>query len=93
MAEYGMEISSEKSKILVNSIKPRPSTNLQMNGQTLEEVDQFKYLGSTQTKEGTSRKEVKIQTGASTLSLDKAINTMEKSKPSAFPHRSYSIGH
>ena len=53
-AEYGMEISSEKSKILVNSIKPRPSTNIQMNRQTLEEADQFKYLGSTQTKDGTS---------------------------------------
>ena len=59
-AEYGMEISSEKSKILVNSIKPRPSTNIQMNGQTLEEVDQFKYLGSTQTKDGASVKEVKM---------------------------------
>ena len=26
-AGYGMEISSGKSKILVNNIKPRPSTN------------------------------------------------------------------
>ena len=43
-----MEISSGKSKILVNIIKPGPSTNIQMNGQTPEEVDQFKYLGSTQ---------------------------------------------
>ena len=37
-AEYGMEIGSDKSKILVNSIKPIPSTNIQkqMNGQTLD---------------------------------------------------------
>ena len=27
-AEYGMEISSDNGKILVNSIKPRPSTNI-----------------------------------------------------------------
>ena len=46
---YGMEISSHKSKILVNSIKPRPW----MNGKVLKEVDQFKYFGSTQTKDGT----------------------------------------
>ena len=48
-----MEFNSDKSKILVNSIKPRPSTNVQMNGQKLEEVDQFKYLGCTQSKDGT----------------------------------------
>ena len=56
-----METTSEKSKILVNCIKPRPSTNIKMKGQTLEEVDQFSYLGSTQTKDGTSVKEVKIK--------------------------------
>ena len=48
-AGYGMEISSDKSKTSVNSIKPRPSANICMNGKTLEKVDQFKYLGSTQT--------------------------------------------
>ena len=42
-AGYGMEISSDKGKILVNSIKPRPSTNIWMNGKTLEEVGRFKY--------------------------------------------------
>ena len=30
-------------------------------GKTLEEVDQLKYLGSTQTKHGTSMKEVRIR--------------------------------
>ena len=55
-AEYGIEISSDKSKILVNSIKSRSSTNIQMTGQTLREVDQFKYVGSAQTKDGTSVK-------------------------------------
>ena len=55
-AEYGMEISSGKSKIIVNSIKPVPSANIQVNGQALEEVDQFKYLASTETKDGTSVK-------------------------------------
>ena len=56
-----MEINSDKSKILVNSIKLRPSANIWMNGKTLEELDRFKYLGSTQTNDGTSVKEVKIR--------------------------------
>ena len=52
-----MEISSDKSKILVSSIKPKPSTNLWNNGKVLE-VDQFKYFGSTQTGDGTTIKEI-----------------------------------
>ena len=76
--EHGMEISSEKSKIIVNITKPRPSTNIQMDGETLQEVDQFKYSGSTQTKN--ISKTSKDQTNASTLSHahDKANNTVEK---------------
>ena len=58
---YGLEISSDKSKIVINNIKPRPSTNVWMNGKPLEEVDQFQYLGSTQTNDGISIKEVKIR--------------------------------
>ena len=61
VAEYGMEISSNKSKVLVNNIKSRPCTNIQMNGHMLEEVDQFTYVGSTQTKDGASVKEIKIR--------------------------------
>ena len=53
-AGYGTEISSNNGKTLVDSIKPRPLTNIWMNGKTLEEVGQFRYLGSTQTKDGTS---------------------------------------
>ena len=60
-AEYGMKMSFNKSKILVSSIKSRLSANIQMDGHTLEEVDQFTYLGSRQTKDGTSVKEVKIR--------------------------------
>ena len=59
--DYGTEISSDKSKILVNGINPRPFTNMRMNGKVFEEVDQFKYFGSTQIKNGRSLKEAKIK--------------------------------
>ena len=55
-AGNGMKISSNKSKLVVYAIKPRPSTNIWINGKVLEEVDQLKYSGSTQTKDGTSVK-------------------------------------
>ena len=55
-----------------------------MNGKAQEEVDQFKYLGSTQTKDGTSLKEVKIRLGQTHSAMtrlvvlwDKVITTMK----------------
>ena len=38
---YAIEINSDKSKILINSIKPKQATNIWMNGKTLEEVGEF----------------------------------------------------
>ena len=51
-----------------------------MNGQTLEEVDQFKYLGSTQTKDRISVKEVKIR-----LAQTHSAMTLCKTKVISFP--------
>ena len=79
-----MEISSEKSKILVNSIKPKPSTNVGMNRKTLEEVDQFKYLGSTQTKHGTLIKEVKIRMAQARSAMTR-LAILRKIKDISFP--------
>ena len=39
---YGMEISTEKSKSLVNSTTPTTPTNFKMSGETIEEVETFK---------------------------------------------------
>ena len=90
VAEYGMEISSEKSKILVNSIKPRPSTNIQMNGQMLEEVDQFQILRLHTNQRRNISKRSKDQTGESTLSHGKAGNTVEK-QSHQFSHKDYTL--
>ena len=87
-----MEISFDKSKIIVNSIKPRPPTNIQMNGQTVEEVDPFKYEGSTQTKDGISVKEVKIRL-AQAHSGTARLAKLWKTKASVFAQRLCSISH
>ena len=54
-----------------------------MNGQTLEEVDPFKYLGSTQTKDGISVKEVKITLAQAPSAMTIAI--LLKNKAISFP--------
>ena len=86
VANYGMEISSDKSKILVNSSKPRPSTNI---------LDEWKNAGRTRSvqipgihtiQRRNINKGSKDQTGASTLSHDKAANTIKKQRHQFFLH-------
>ena len=62
-AGYGKEISCKKSKVLANSIKPRPSTI-------------YEWIHTNQRRN--ISKESEDMTGASTLSHDKAYYTMGK---------------
>ena len=68
-----MEISTEKSKILVNRTTPTTPINIKMSGKTLEEVETFKYLGAVITKEGTTTKEVKIRLFVALFSMSKLV--------------------
>ena len=56
---YGMEISTVKSKVMVNSTN-NASVSIIMDGKNLEEVSSFKYLGATLTKDGTCKTEICI---------------------------------
>ena len=71
-----MEISSDKSKIIINTIKPTPSrlTNICMNGKMLEEVDPFKFLGSTEVKDETSINKEKTRLAQSILWKNEAVS-------------------
>ncbi|KAH3887249.1 hypothetical protein DPMN_011265 [Dreissena polymorpha] len=54
-----MDVRSEKSKIMVN----RPTNTcdkITMNGEKLEEVTSFKYLGGTLSKDAASTAEDRI---------------------------------
>ena len=48
---YGMEISAEKTKLMTNNTSGI-NTDIKVNGQKLETVTSFKYLGSVITDEG-----------------------------------------
>ncbi|KAI0238708.1 GATA zinc finger domain-containing protein 1 [Lamellibrachia satsuma] len=50
-SSYGMEISAEKTKLMTNSTQGI-STEVKVNGQRLEAVTSFRYLGSIITDEG-----------------------------------------
>ena len=48
---YGMEISTEKTKLMTNNTSGI-NTEIKVNGQKLETVTSFKYLGTVITDEG-----------------------------------------
>ena len=48
---YSMEISAEKTKIMTNNTRGI-KTEIKVNGQKLETVTSFKYIGSVITDEG-----------------------------------------
>ena len=48
---YGMEFSAEKTKLMTNNTSGI-NTEIKVNGQKLETVTSFKYLGSVITGEG-----------------------------------------
>ena len=65
---YGMEISAEKSKIMVNSRIP-PITAILMNGERLEEVKSFKYIGSIISSDGDSTEEIRTRINLATSAI------------------------
>ena len=80
--EYGMEISSEKSKVMINS-GDNTTVQISMNDQQLKEVMAFKYLGDTLTKDGRSTAEIKIRLAIATASMAK-LNKIWSSKDITF---------
>ena len=65
---YGMEISTVKSKVMVNSTN-NASVSIIMDGEKLEEVSSFKYLGATLTKDGTCKTEIHIWIATATAAM------------------------
>jgi len=85
-SRFGMEISAEKTKLMTNSGKPL-TTKITVNGQELETVSQFKYLGSIITEAGSKTEVISraAQTAAAMAKLrpiwrDKNIRLKTKLK-------------
>ena len=79
-----MEISAEKTKLMTNNTSGI-NTEIKMNGQKLETVTSFKYLGSVITDEG-SKPEILSRIAQTTTALtrlkpvwiDKSISLSSK---------------
>ncbi|XP_035691264.1 uncharacterized protein LOC118426114 [Branchiostoma floridae] len=56
---YGMEVSLDKTMCLVSG-PPGFRTQVTVRGTELEQVGEFTYLGSLQTEDGSSAREVKV---------------------------------
>ena len=55
-----MVISTEKSKVMVNSNDNSIHANITLYGEKLEEVDKFCYLSSTLTRDGSCEADIRI---------------------------------
>ena len=64
---YGMEISAEKTKLMKNNTSGI-NTEIKVNGQKLQTVTSFKYLGSVITDEG-SKPEILSMIALTTAAL------------------------
>ena len=65
-----MEVSTEKSKVMTSSTN-NISAAISMNGQMLEEVTSFQYLGATLCKDGTCSAEVRIRVASAMARLNR----------------------
>ena len=82
---YGMEVSSEKSKVLKNSANATP-VKVFMNGQELEEVSAFRYLGATLRKDSRSTAEIMSRISIVTSTMAK-LDKIWRNKGIRFPSK------
>eukprot|EP00794_Sanderia_malayensis_P006629 gene6629-biopygen5401 len=83
--KMGMEISAEKSNVLVvGATSERIDENVEVGGAPLEQVQQFKYLGCTIHENGKSTAEVRIRTGMAKAEMTK-LSTIWNSRKITFP--------
>ena len=70
-----MEISAKKTKLMTNSTSGI-NTEIKVNGQKLETVTSFKYLGSLITDDGSKSRDA-LQDSTDNSSIDKVETSLE----------------
>ena len=79
-----MEISAEKTKLMTNNTSGI-NTKMKVNGQKLETVTSFKYLGSVKTDEG-SRPEILSRTAYTTAAQETGPEQQLESNRDVYSH-------
>ncbi|GFS04037.1 endonuclease-reverse transcriptase [Elysia marginata] len=67
---FGMEVSSEKSKVMVSSERVNDAS-ITMDDEPLESIHKFKYLGATLHEDGSSTVEVRTRIALATAAFAK----------------------
>jgi len=77
--KYNMRINTKTTKVLrISQAEGRP-TRINVNGQNLENVKQFCYLGSLVTEDGRSYREVRRRIALGKEAFNKKKDIMQKS--------------
>ena len=61
---YGMRINVAKTKVMRIAKQKRLSLHINIEGDQLDEVESFSYLGSIISSDGTSEKDIRTRIGA-----------------------------
>ena len=75
---YDIKINVKKTKIMVVSREEGRTANITVDGQRVEQVKTFKYLGAIITEKGMCVKEVKARSGMAKGAFNKAKELMTK---------------
>jgi hypothetical protein len=76
--KYGMKINIKKTKVMRVSRNVGEKINIMVNGKQIEQVENFKYLGSTITEDGRCEKEVKIRIAMAKEAFNKRKELLTK---------------
>ena len=75
---------TRRKAVMMNSRTQLAATSIALNGLKLAEVNSFKYLGSTLTKDGSSTKEEKTKLSLAASAMTR-LNVICKSNSISFP--------
>jgi hypothetical protein len=75
---YGMIINVKKTKVMKISKKGRGRVNILINGEKVEQVDKFKYLGAWITEDGRCETEIKTRIGMAKGAFSKKKELLTK---------------
>ena len=70
---HGIVISTEISKVMLNTNDNSIHANITLYREKLEEVDKFCYMGSTLTRDGSCEADIRIRLGLATPARDGTV--------------------
>jgi hypothetical protein len=76
--KYGMKINIKKTKVMRVSRNVGAKVSIIVNGKQIEQVESFKYLGSTMTEDGRCEKEVRIRIAMAKEAFNKRKELLTK---------------